>query len=330
MIKYQDVKYVIMSDDFVREPVDNICKNINNNSSKKIILTGERGSGKSIVLSNNEFLGLGTNNQSINLSFDAVGMNVLTPNKYFNKKFMIHYYEVIMCYKILNYIKKYYGFTYETYFKKYEDLVKKYLNDIDNYIEKSIYEKVHLKKYLNTGELSSEIIGKFKTYLELNTLTLSIDRFDWTNSKVKESQEALSKYFDFFDRVVVTTDDEDMLIKSNRTPLIEKGYTFIDVDYGKNLEIVKEIIKRRIKKHNEDSNYKFPIESITDEIYQSLIDKSKGNITLLFRSLDETNSLLRWKRNDFDISKDIYIACEEQVKKVKELKKMGKPPKLYL
>lgn len=330
MIKYQDVKQVIMSDDFVREPVDNICKNINDNSSTKIILSGERGSGKSIVLCNNEILGLGTNNQCISVSFDAVGMHVLTPNKYFEERFMIHYYEVIMSYKILNYIKKYYGLTYEKYFKSYEVILKKFLNSIDNYIEKSVYEKTFLRKYLTTGEISSEIIGKFKSCLGLNTLTLSIDRFDWTNSKVSKSQETLSKYFNFFDKVVITTDDENMLDESNRTSLKEKGYTFIDVDYGKDLEVVKEIIRRRIEKHNNNSHTIFPIESMTDKIYQSLIDKTNGNITLMFRSLDEANSLLLWKRNDFDISKDINQSCDEQVKKAKELKKMGKLPRLYL
>ena len=330
MIKYQDVKQVIMSDEFVREPVDNICKNINNTSSKKIIRSGERGSGKSIVLCNNEILGLGTDNQCISVSFDAVGMNVLTPNKYFDERFMIHYYEVMVCYKILNYIKKYYGLTYERYFKNYEVILKKFLNSIDNYIEKSVYEKTFLRKYLTTGEISSQIIGKFKTYLGLNTLTLSIDRFDWTNSKVSKSQETLSKYFNFFDKVVVTTDDDRMLDESNREELKEKGYTFIDVDYGKDLEVVKEIIKRRVEKHNNNSDKPFPIESMTDKIYQSLIDTTNGNITLMFRSLDESNSLLRWKRNTFDISKDIDIACVEQVKQAKELKKMGKPPRLYL
>ncbi|MBQ9072012.1 MAG: hypothetical protein IJY25_02520 [Bacilli bacterium] len=330
MIKYQDVKQVIMSDDFVREPVDSICKNINNTSSKKIILSGERGSGKSMVLCNNEILGLGTNNQCISISFDAVGMNVLTPNKYFNEKFMIHYYEVIMCYKILDYIKKYYGLTYERYFKDYEILLNKYLTSIDNYIEKSVYEKIFLRKYLTTGELSAEIMGKFKSCLGLNTVTLAIDRFDWTNSKISKSQETLSKYFNIFDKVVITTDDERMLDESNRTLLKEKGYSFIDVNYGKDLEVVKEIIKRRIEKHNNNSHIAFPIENMTNQIYQSLIDKTTGNITLMFRILDETNSLLRWNKYDFDISRDINMACDEKVKKEKEFKKIGKPSRLYL
>ena len=154
MFKNPSAKDMVLLQNFVREPVDTICKNINNNFSKKIIITGGRGVGKTTILYNNELLGLGTDNQTIYMSFDAVGMNVLTPSKYFNEKFMIHYYEVIMSYKILNYIKNNYGLTYEKYFKKYEIIITKFLNNIDNYIEKSIYEKVYLKKYLNPGELS--------------------------------------------------------------------------------------------------------------------------------------------------------------------------------
>lgn len=331
MIKYNDIKQIILTDSFIREPVDIICKNINNNNAKKIILSGTRGCGKSIVLYNNELLGLGTDNQAINISFDAVGMNVLTPNKYFNEKFMIHYYEVMMSYKILNYIKKYYTLTYEKYFINYEFELKRFLEGIDKFIENSVYEKSFLRKYLNPGEISSKIIGMFKTKLGLNTLTLSIDRFDWTNSGIDKSQEVLSKYFAFFDRVVITTDDEKMNQEQNRNLLRQEGYEFINVDYGKDVEVVKAIIKKRIEIYNKNNMDRiYPIEKMTDSIYQNLIQKTGGNISLMFRIINQSNTLLRWKRKDFNMPKTLDSICDEYVKKEKEYRKMIKPPRLYL
>jgi predicted AAA+ superfamily ATPase len=56
---------LINSDIYVREPVDKYKNKINNSESNKVILTGGRGTGKSVVLNELQQRGLGTNNQTV-------------------------------------------------------------------------------------------------------------------------------------------------------------------------------------------------------------------------------------------------------------------------
>ncbi len=330
MFQYINSKEILNTSKYVREPVDDVCKKIENSSSKKIILCGGRGTGKSIVLNNNEKRGIGRENQSILTNFDLAIINRLTSDEVFNKDFFEHYYEISISNKLLNYIKQYYKFTYETHFNDLEKIVNNFLKDIDNYINKVYYEKVLLSKYLKTGELSYVIYEKLKKCLDVTSLTFSIDRFDWINVNRDLSQSILSKYFDMFDKVIISSDDDELQNESNRKKLIEKGYSFIDVDYGKNDLIIKEIIKRRIEEYNKFKNTGFQLNLITDEMYKFLINKTNGNINLMLDSVSELIDIWYFKEGVLDLQQQLSNSTEEQIQSSIKLKKMCRSPKLYL
>lgn len=317
---------LIKSDQFIREPVDSLCKEIINNSSKKIILTGGRGIGKSTVLYNMENKGLDTENQTICAHFESCTALSNKPNELFNERFFIHYYELNFCFKLLSYVRKYYYLNYEN-FKDIELLLKEISKDTTNCINNISYNGSKLKRHLNMGEISLEILERIKLYLDINSLSLAIDRFDWTNDKSEYVQNLLSKYFELFDKVILTTDDLT-LNKNDKKEIENNGYSFIPVMYGKKLRIIKKIIKKRIKL----CNYKFFDENaITNEIYKNLINKSNGNISLMLDTVSEVAEICEWEEKiSEDLSYQFDTEINNQLDKVKKLKKMDIPPKFYL
>ena len=78
----------IQTNEFVEKPVNEFCNKIKNNSSKKIILSGGRGTGKSLILYNNQNININSKEQCIFTRFDSVGQFPST----FNELFLSHYY----------------------------------------------------------------------------------------------------------------------------------------------------------------------------------------------------------------------------------------------
>ena len=109
MISYIRPEKIIKTEQFVREPVDDINRKINNSTDKKFILTGSRGSGKSLILFNTLDRGLGTDNQTVLMRFDSIVNFASKPDEFFDERFFNHYYEMIFSWKLLTYIKKNYG-----------------------------------------------------------------------------------------------------------------------------------------------------------------------------------------------------------------------------
>lgn len=325
-------KDLIFGEGFIREPVDHLCNEINNNVSKKIILSGGRGSGKSVVLYNNEKKNLGNDTQCIYTIFDSIRMFKGYPNDVFDDHFLNHYYELVFSNKLLHYIKNNYSLTYENSFKDLEEITYDLIKKLDNYINKACYVEVTLDKYLKPTELSQLIIERLKRNLNINTLYLSIDRFDWTNGNSISAQIILSKFFDMFDKVIITTDDESLLDKNNRKDFIKRGYSFIDINYGKDKVIIKELIKKRIVLYNKNlkfGNKTFNENNITDEIYQYLINKTNGNISLMLDIIKDVIDTWQWEDGLEDIYKQFEFSTKNQIESSKTLRKMTTQIKLH-
>ena len=90
---------ILTSSYFVREPVDSLTKEIRENSSKKIILNGGRGVGKSVTLSCMQNQGLGMESQTILMRFDSVISFAKYPTNWFDEAFFAHFLELIILYK---------------------------------------------------------------------------------------------------------------------------------------------------------------------------------------------------------------------------------------
>ena len=154
---------VINSSCFIREPVDDVRKKINNSDKDRIILNGGRGTGKSVVLNEIQQKGLGTDNQTVLLRFDSAITFNKAPNQYYSREFFINYYELEMANYLLGYIKKYYGLYYEKYFVKTWNEVKRRLDNIIKYANNVAFgDIIQLDKFLDVGEITTKLIKDMK------------------------------------------------------------------------------------------------------------------------------------------------------------------------
>lgn len=327
----------LKSHNCVIEPIDKVFEEIKTSNSKKIIVTGGRGVGKTLVLCNCSNRTKYTSNPIIFTRFDSVGLFSKGLENIFDEGFYEHYYEIIMSFKLLNYIKEQYNIygTETDEYKKlttFEDKINTYDKKLVNYIKNVCYDgESCLQELFSTGDLTGELLKNAKDILGIESVSLAIDRFDWTNSNNKLSQKVLSKYFDMFDKVIITSDDSSLLEQKNRELLTEKGYSFIDVTYGKELSNVKDIVVKKIEQCNHNiRNLEFNHNNISDGIYQKMIDKSNGNISLMVYATTYAYDTYQWECGEWNPDKCLDFALDVKVEENKKLSKMMKSLKLYL
>lgn len=318
-----DARDIIHSNVFVSEPVNEICNRIKENKNSKIIL---KGFGKSVVLYNLKYSSINTENPYVYARFDSVSLFYKSNEKYFNDNFKKQYYELGLCFRLLGYIKKYYGLVYEKYFKEIYLELEKHSNIIDEKINFARYKETPNVDLFELKEPTIKIINRLKEVLKLDTLNIGYDRFDWVNGGDANVQQILSEYFNLFDKVVLTTDDDsiDRKIKS----LEEKGYSFETLNYGKNINYVKQMIKARLD--NLEEPIIFKEEYITDEIYKDLIEKTNGDIKLIFAIVSEVIGLCAFDNSAKNLEKYFLTQSNYHVESDKKFKKMFKNPNLYL
>ena len=328
---YLNSKELIHDERFIREPADKYGRDLQENSSSRIILNSGRGTGKSVILNNMENKNIGTNEPVIYTHFDSIVNFSRVPNKRFNEIFFEHYYEINFSWKLLNHIKKYYGLTYENYFKDIELLLKKITEEFDKNVRRIYVDELVINNPLSTTQISAEIIDRLKKHLDISSVILAIDRFDWTNGRSNYTQQILSKYFDMFNKVIITSDDESLIDEKNRKSFEAKGYSFVSQNYGNDIAVIKSIIKRRVQAYNSmNSDYQFNIDDVTDVIYENLINNSNGNISTMLTTLYEVINLSKWENGNVNLPYLFQKCLEEQNNHVKELKKISIPPKLHL
>lgn len=333
MIKNIKPQEMIKTEQFIREPVDSLNKEIRENSSKRIILNGGRGSGKSVILNNAQDKGLGTENQTILIQFDSAVTFATNPNELFDATFFDHYYELVFSLKLLSYIKDNYILTYEANFKDIDALLQSVSKNTNDYIRNRYYEKSELQRYLRPGETFLEIWCKFRECMGIDNLTLAIDRFDSINGSSPYTQHIISKYFAFFNKVIITVDDLSLNDKSKKVELENKGYSFITAMYGKNVDVIKQIIRKRIELYNKTANPIRPFDEsfLTDKIYSNLTDKANGNISLILNTCLEIADSFNYSGCIENLESDFENEFDYQLSKVKKLiKTNGTPPKLHL
>jgi len=337
--RYVQPNIFLKSSECFIEPIDKMSSYLINNDHKKIIVSGGRGVGKSLVLCNTNFKTQHTKHPIIVTSFDAVGLfpKCLEHPNAFDDKFYSHYYEVIMSFELLRYLKEHLNINHLSEKVKhqiilYESKLEEYDRKLSEYIN-NVYSESDpiLVNYLSTGDITKELLQKTKDILKADTISIAIDRFDWTNGNKSISQETLSKYFDIFDKAIITADDESLLDSSNRNHLINKGYYFVDVSYGKNLGVVKEIVKKKVSKSSKNiGDLKFDYNKISNDIYGKLIDNSDGNIALMLHTAGFAYDTFQWECGDWDVNKCFEFALDTELEENKKIRKMVKSPRIYL
>ena len=302
-------KDIIYKNEFVKAPVDKIVKKIKESNDEKLILNGSNGTGKSIILKRLENKTISTNNPYIYMSFNQSNFY----NNNLGEEFYKHYYEEELCLKILEYIKKYYRFTYERYFNKYYKLLK----DTNEYTYKYINKNIKKIEYLKTKQISIKLINKLKEILNFKEINLIIDNFDYNNEL---SQKLLKEYFNLFNKVIIT---------SNKS-VLNKDYNILNINYSKDINIVKEILIKRINLYNKNKEYlDFNINIIDDDILYYLIYKTNGNLNVIIKLLYfimTTYKLEKGKINNKEINELIDYELENNL----TLSKIIRKPKLYI
>lgn len=317
---------LINTGSFVREPVDKIVREINNGSDKKIILTGGKGVGKSTVLQSLQDRGVGTENQTICTRIDSIISFSKEPNIMFNKGFFNHYYELMVSNSLLNYIKKYYSFTHDSYFKNERKKVNRLLDDTFENINDVMFKDMKIKEILTQRELTEKILKKMKEVLEIEKCNIAFDKFDWTNGSSEYVQKYLSNYFDMFDKAIITSDDPTLPHKNL------EGYNVKKIDYGKDKEILRQIIKKRIEAFNSqngNTSELMNVDLFSSDYILSVLEKSNGNIELAIDSLFDINSLINW-RGSGDLTQIANEAFRDRENQSLELKRVIKSPELHL
>ena len=328
-------KEIINSSNFVKEPVDKVIDTINKSDKNRIVLTGPRCSGKSIVLKSYEKELINSNNPSIYVFMDP-GLDSLTNSEVEIKISS----ELHLCSWIIFYIKEYYNDLYELCFLELCNELKNKSNLLVRYINERIFYDLEFPfNEFVPGDLLGRIVKNMKEVMEFDTVTICLDRFDWRNAgDSNKFQKAVSFYFDLFDKVILTTDDKEVYndINNRRVRLKNNGYDVIDVDYGKDIEIAKRIISADLKYYAKNKNQMRGISDrqfidlrylLSEDNYNVLIEKCGGNFELLFSTL---RKLYAWDIDDEDNINRIFDYFEESFAYRKSVEDMGYARVLHL
>lgn len=328
---------LLSSSELVIEPLKKISNLISNSGTKKVILYGSRGAGKTITLRSYARDKVMSKNPAMFMRFDSCQLfgDKTSRRHCFDEQFIIHFYELVMAEKILCYIKQYYGRLYEDSFVGDMFKVDSTLSIMDNYIRNSFYSEIKLNEVAGQGDITSGVIKKFKKLTKSNTVSLIIDRFDWTDGHSQIAQKTLREYHGLFDKMIITTDDEDVCKNEElRSSIAQGGSSFIEVDYGKDLKTLKKIVELRINRFNTSKGEKEPFIplQLEAEIYEELIKGADGNIDIILRAINSLNNIWQWEDIDFarfNAKQKAKSCIEEEIISSKELKKRSAPIKLY-
>lgn len=314
---------LVNNEEFVREPVDKETKEILNSSNNKIILTGGRGIGKSTVLYNLEKRGLSNNEQTIYAHPDAVMLFTKEPNERINSKIFDYISELRFTSSILLYIKRNYPIVFRKYFEEDMEYINSLFSKLDNEINNSFYEGTTVECKYGIKELSYDIINKLKQTMEIDKLNIAIDRFDEMNGSSKYVQETYEKYFELFNKVILTSDDPNL----DNKRLSDNGYEVRNISYGNDKDVLREIIRFRKSLYDKDKTYQ---ELFTSNLFLDKLTNLNGNIDLSLDTLLYLKQLLNWYDNTRDIEDLLDEAIEEQKKLSKKLERIIPKPTLYL
>lgn len=330
-IKKMNARDLIHSEEFIREPVNDICKKIQNINFEKMILGDGRGNGKSTVLQQLQNRTIDTDKPFICMQFDAAGLPI-KENDIFTQEFLIHYLEERFANQLLYYIRNNYERTYYNNFREYSAFIEESSRKTIDFINNSSFGNTKpLDKLLHSKEISGEILEKFKSILSTKNIGLCIDRFDWINNSDALTQHILSDYFNLFRNVIITSDDENLVEEWKLKPFTPEKYDF---SYTKNITTVRLILSKRIEIYNRESRrnekdfVSFPLDWLDVDTIDLLIKETNGNISEMLEIL---NSLVQIWHVKETITEDIINQAIEDTKgHARQLKQMASPIKFHL
>ena len=332
MSLYQSKEKIIDTTRFNLEACETIHQKIDNSTKEKIIVTGERYSGKTTTLSSYAKTTINNKNQAI-----YIETNKYNYEPYLTDRELKYKYELLIALNLIDHIKNNYNKLYHQKYKNIEISLLKELKRFNIYT-KNIFTNNKEKQtiYYSKEKILYPLINNIKRDLEIDKLTLILDSFDWVGNSSIRYQVMMKKYLELFDRYIITTDDISLRNNKDKQVLKKnKGYDIIKVDYGLNYKITKDIISKDInywKKNKRLINNKLNInfvdlkDIISDKTYNKLIDNSNGDINSIFEALktyyeysyinfiDIDNSIIKFQ--------DDYIKLKNEIETKMKIKKL--------
>lgn len=315
---------LINSTAYVREPVDKEVNEILSSEKSRIILSGDyRGTGRTTVLHALETRGVGSKTQTICIAPDRVGSG-----RCIDEEVQEYYTELIFSLYILGYISAYYPIAFEKHFKKDYESINNYLKLYHDYMNKCLFDNsVKLDLVYKAKELSSVIIDRLRNVFEIEKLNIAIDGFDSIRGSEEFYQRAYANYFDLFDKVILISDDQNL----NKDRLTKKGYEIKELNYGMDKDVLREIVRRRIKYQNKNSSNKMELNYYTQPKLIESLAKLGPNIDFAFSVIEDIKGQRKWYEGIDKSFEELYEkAVKTQTDEYEEARKRGKGKTLYL
>lgn len=313
MVNKRTIIEKIKKNENVEEAVNNIENEINNNSSKVIVLKGERGCGKSTVLLSKEIKNHIGSEINIYNQFSVAGIGVTS--KEVGMEFIKHKFEIEMASVLLNYLKEVDDKNIEIITEELKKLSKLFIYDINNFDINGNFKS----EIIEPGHYTDYLIEKIKKIYSPEKLSFLIDRFDWMFNRSIDAQKCIEEYFSLFDQVILTTDDLNY----------SSSYPIVEVNYGKDKKIVREIIKRHISAINKSIKEQLNLDCIKDETIDLMVSKANGDIDVILSAIDSLYSYFNFQSNE--LNNELKVNLMEKVNE-KQKRKLPKnlQPKFYI
>lgn len=278
---------------FIKEPVIDIVKQIGKAKSDKIILSGPKGSGKSIILKY--------------LSKYANVVHLKIDDNYYNATIKTNeldaLVEIDMALSLLRYAKKFNKILFEEYFGDDLDYLKDVYHEVTSQIK--LKNDVGIHKKITIGQYTKLLFEKINNMFEVEKMLLIIDNLDVTDEYV---QNVYEEYFSMFDCTVISSSDpevyENYAIKRS---LYAKGYDFVWADYGNKASVIKNIINARISCYNlrsTEANIPKLNEIVDYQTFKYITNKAEGNIDVVLSAIYRTYTYFS-RKNESVIDKNV-------------------------
>ena len=160
--------------------------------------------------------------------------------------------------------------------------------------------------------LLDEVINAMKITLKKDSIILIVDKFDQIYYSNKDYQELFMDYGRYFDKVIVSSEDEEVLQPSEVERLKPKGYDVVDVKKMFNYETIKNMILSKFFNYKKVSINLCRM--LTSEKLLNLYNLTGGNFNIMKDVLDEIN-------NETSIVDDFYVISKisEHVNRYNEM-----------
>lgn len=287
---------------YLIEPINAIVQQIHDTKANKIIVAGPGGSGRKLVLEQ-----LNQTMNAVSLELDPYRLNADRDQKYYEAEV-----EIQMAKALLFYARKTNRQYYEQYFQEDSNYLWKMESELDMQLKSEFLNNV---KKLSKGQYTALLLSKVKNIIELESMNLILRDIDYMTEEI---QKQYIKYEDFFQKIIMTSGDRDVYEPTyyNRK-LEQENYKIVTLEYGKQLEIVKQILALRAQ-YCEKNIPELRNAHLMDELEQELfniIKVTNGNIKVMINLMYRMYMYLsgKPKANQNDINNALFQTLQDVI-----------------